>query len=270
MHDEDINGSNPSSNRYFGELAGVNITRRRILKGGLGAAAVAFLGGVPGLGGVREASAAPIPARPDFGGIGFDGISANSLVNFPSLVDDIRLPPGYKYEMLIAWGDPIGVVGLPPGQPAWQPDASNTTDEQAAHCGMHHDGMWFFPFPGSPPGLTNRRGLLCLNHEYVDQQILWPDGTAGFNIDKVRKALNAHGATIVEVWVNPRTGKWEVKKPSPFARRVTGLTPMTITGPAAGHPLMQTAADPSGTTVLGMLNNCGSGRTPWDTYLTCE
>lgn len=270
MQDEnDLIGSNPSANGYFGDIVAANISRRRLLQGGLGAAA--FLGGLPGIGLVAEAKAAPIAPRPDFGGIGFDGIPANSLVNFPGgLVDDVALPPGYKHEILLAWGDPIGVVGQPPGQPAWLPDASNSADDQALQCGAHHDGMWYFPFPNSQGATASRRGLLCINHEYCDQAILWPDGTAGFNLDKVRKALNAHGVSVVEVWKHPRSGQWEVRRPSHFARRITGQTPMRITGPAAGHPLLQTAADPSGSLVLGTLNNCGSGRTPWGTYLTCE
>jgi secreted PhoX family phosphatase len=45
---------------------------------------------------------------------------------------------------------------------------------------------------------------------------------------------------------------------------------MTITGPAAGHDLLKTAADATGTMVLGTLNNCGAGQTPWGTFITCE
>ncbi len=45
---------------------------------------------------------------------------------------------------------------------------------------------------------------------------------------------------------------------------------MGIQDPAAGHVPMRATADPCGTEVLGTLNNCADGWTPWGTYLTSE
>lgn len=255
LHDDDT-VSNPSQNRHFNDVLEVNLKRRQILVGGLSAAALGFLG-LPALSGVRSVSAAALLPRPDFGGIGFDGIAPNTLAN--GLVDDVLLPPGYRYEVLYAWGDPVGAVGQRPGQPAWKDDASNSAEEQTLQSGDHHDGMHYFPFPGAS---GSRHGVLCVNHEYNDQRILFPDGMADWSLEKARKSQHAHGVSVVEVWVDPRTRRWEVKRPSTYARRIHGNTPMQITGPAAGHPDMQTDADPTGTRVLGTLNNCAHGYTP--------
>ena len=93
-------------------------------------------------------------------------------------------------------------------------------------------------------------------------------GFANWSAEKVRKSQNAHGVTIVEV--KSQNGLWEIVRPSRYARRITARTPVAIAGPAAGVDAMKTAADPTGRQVLGTLNNCANGYTPWGTYLTCE
>jgi secreted PhoX family phosphatase len=268
LHDDDPT-SNPSQNPHFNEVLEINLKRRQLLAGGLGAAMIGFFGvpGLSALSGVREAGASAIPPRYDFGGIGFDGIAPNNRELDPNLIDDVRLPPGYRYQVLYRWGDPIGAVGQRPGEPAWKDDASNDSIDQTLQSGDHHDGMHYFPGPGNQ---GSRRGVLCVNHEYNDQSILFPDGTDNWSLEKVRKSQHAHGVSVVEVWRKPRSTQWEVKRPSPFARRIHGNTPMLLTGPAAGDGLLKTTADPTGTLVLGTLNNCAHGYTPWGTYLTCE
>ena len=81
--------------------------------------------------------------------------------------------------------------------------------------------------------------------------------------------MMAHGGSVLEV----RKTRRQVgggRKARKYARRITAETEMRIAGPAAGHERLKTKADPTGTKVLGMLNNCAGGRTPWGTWLTCE
>jgi secreted PhoX family phosphatase len=130
---------------------------------------------------------------------------------------------------------------------------------------MHNDGVVYFPIDGS------RHGLLVQNHEYTDDGLLFLDGVANWTAEKTRKALNAHGVSVIEIRkANGRDGKWGVVRPSKYARRITGQTPIKIVGPAAGDPRLRTSEDATGTLVLGTLNNCAMGYTPWGTYLACE
>jgi secreted PhoX family phosphatase len=238
--------SNRSSNPSIHDVS--DPARRTLLRGGLGAAVGGLLAPLAGC-------ALPGPTG-DGPLLGFRSIPAGTA-------DEIVVPEGYTAQVIAPWGDPVGLAGE--GH-AFRFDAGNTAAQQAAQLGMHHDGIHFFRHPRTPERAT--AGLLVMNHEYADDGLLHTDGMKTWSAEKVRKAQAAHGVSVIEV--EQRGSRWEVVAPSRWARRITASTPMTVGGPAAGHRLLQTAADPSGRRILGTLNNCGSGITPWGTYLTCE
>jgi len=244
-------------------LQAVSHPARRVwLQGGLGAALAAAFGplstGVAG--GLAAGLAAGLAGCATAGRagpkLGFAAVPT-------SRADTVAVPEGYSAQVIAPWGDPVGIPGA---MPAWRPDAGNTAAEQALQLGMHHDGLHFYPLGGGAAG--NRRGLLVLNHEYTDDGLLHPGGLADWSAEKVRKSQAAHGVAVVEVEL--QADGWQLVRPSPHARRFTASTPFAVGGPAAGHPLMRTAADPAGRTVLGTLNNCAAGMTPWGTYLSGE
>ena len=193
-----------------------------------------------------------------------DSLRAAPVLGFRSVpvsnADTVVVPEGYTSRVFFAWGDPIS------DGPTFKADASNTAEEQAMQAGMHHDGMDFFPLP---LGSNNPdHGLLVMNHEYLDQRLLFPDAMKTWTAEKLRKAKNAMGVSVIEVKREGST--WRVSRPSKYARRITASTPMSIGGPASGSALMRTAADPNGIEVFGTIENCANGFTPWGTYLTCE
>ncbi|PIK71921.1 dTDP-glucose 4,6-dehydratase, partial [Methylobacterium frigidaeris] len=119
-------------------------------------------------------------------------------------------------------------------------------------------------------------GLLVVNHEYTNEELMFPglgrqDGKTAFadmDRDLVDIEMAAHGGSVIEV--KREDGRWRVVPESRFARRITATTPIRLAGPAAGSDRLRTGADPEGIQVLGMLNNCAGGVTPWGTWLTCE
>ena len=263
--------SNRSSNEAFSDLLehclGTSLDRRQLIehmiRGGLGLAAVTMFGGsLTGCGSSNASaptssagSATKAHALP----FAFQGVPA-------STADTVQVPAGYSASVLFAWGDPIGVEGVAPGQPAFKPDASNTAEEQAVQAGMNHDGIHFFPLPLESSSST--RGLLAINHEYTDEGLLHVGGRTPWTSEKAAKSQHAHGVSVIEVEYRDHT--WSVVRPSRFARRITGRTAIRLSGPVAGTEWVKTSDDPNGHTVLGTLNNCANGVTPWGTYLTCE
>jgi secreted PhoX family phosphatase len=238
---------NPSANPTLDQL--VDRGRRNLLKGGLGLAALSLFGGVLG-------------SRAAFAGaglLGFQGVPVQREADF----DRVLVPPGYTARAFFSWGDAVLADA-----PAWNPDASDDWQAQLQQAGDNHDGMHFFPFSEA----SERHGLLVINHEYVNPT-LHPGGMTFVDgkrpLAEVRKEQAAHGVSVIEVRKDA-AGHWQRVLPSRWNRRISALTPMAIGGPLAGHPLMQTASDPTGREVLGTLNNCSMGVTPWGTYLACE
>ncbi len=272
---------NPSGNPSIRDLISqIDLDRRHFLSTAVHASALAAVSGLSTAGLLLPGTveAAPILPSNGFGGIGFESIAAK----LAPVANSVEVPAGYTVELLAAWGQPIM-----PGAPDWNPDATQTAADQLKQFGMHNDGMHFFSFP-TRGGLSNVRGILCVNNEYTHEGILHGAdglvGTLGVTIAKVRKSQAGHGVSIMEVRKSfgPDGDKWGVVKTSRYGRRLSANTPMRMSGPAAGHALLKSkkfSITPTGSTEIGFNdgftafgthNNCAHGYTPWGTYLTCE
>jgi len=184
--------------------------------------------------------------------IGFNPVPLNQAT------DSVIVPDGYTWTVVAAWGDPINGKA-----PVISSDVSDNSEQQAKQFGMHHDGCNYFP-----DQVSSNHGLLAVNHEYTDDGLLHPNGMGDWNLDKVRKSQAAHGVSVAHIQ-KTNSGSWQVVT-GPCARRITAYSPCQMSGPASGSDLLKTQSDPSGKMVLGTLNNCASGQTPWGTFLTCE
>ncbi|MGH8719681.1 MAG: PhoX family protein [Burkholderiales bacterium] len=254
--------NNPSANDPFSSVLQRYVSRRDVLRGGLGAAAACMLG-LPLAGAAADqrngfpSGSAARRARK----LGFE--------SFPgSLEDSVKVPEGYRVQVFVPWGTPING-----SSPAFdEVNASNTAAEQAQQVGEHHDGLRYFPFPAGSE--SSDHGLLVINHEYIDQQYIHNppfvfDGkTPRTDLDGVRKEINCHGISVLEI-VKNKSGEWTLVD-SGFNRRITGATAMLLRGPAAGSDLLKTKYSPDGMFCRGTLQDCGMGFTPWGTYLACE
>lgn len=176
--------------------------------------------------------------------------------------DDIMVPEGYFARTLIRWGEPITADA--PAFDVW----NQTPQAQAQQFGYNCDFVGYLPLPY---GSNNpNRGLLVVNHEYTNEELMFPN----YSFDnptrnQVDVGIAAHGLSVVEI-VRAPDGTWSVVRNSAYNRRITGFSAMGASGPAARHPWMRTSADPGGDAILGTLNNCAGGKTPWGTVLTAE
>jgi secreted PhoX family phosphatase len=259
--------SNKSGNRPFADVLEVNLSRRKVLVGGLATAAGTFIGSqtvgaAPGLNSKilrGEKNGTPLGKfGKDENLIGFSPLTnAQAMLQspfgkVPAISED------YEFQYLIPWGQ-----SLYSNVPSYTGGMTRPTPEQQAkQIGIGHDGMWFFP---SKSGNPNEHGYLAINHEFGrNTHILGKPAPA--SADDVLLSQHGHGVSVVEI---AKVGNmWElVQDNMTQARRIHVNTPVTFSGPVAGHPLLQT---PMGNAPAGTVNNCANGYTPWGTYLTCE
>lgn len=267
--DHDDIDTNVSSNEHFSTVLESRLSRRSLLRGGAASAASALLGAI-GLSGCGGSDGASAPAGPVV-----DIPPADRLLGFSavskSLADTVLVPAGYTASVLYALGDPLTAT-----TPAYRNDGTDTDMENRA--GDHHDGMEFFPLSstGSASTTANDRGLLAMNHEATTDEKLSSffvhanGGTMSLPrpAAEVDKEMALHGLSVVEVRLNG--GKWAYLKDSGFNRRVHQQTDVELSGPVRGNALVVTRYSTGGTKIRGTLNNCGTGKTPWNTYLSGE
>ncbi|PZP03939.1 MAG: phosphatase [Dermacoccus nishinomiyaensis] len=239
---------NTSGNEEFQTLAQRAIARRAMLTGSAGAMVLAGFG--------AQAAAAdtahghhPRPER-NVGRASFTSVA-------PNRKDDVVNAEGFTHDVIIRWGDPVT-------KRAPRFDVHHQTPEaQAQQFGYNNDYVGIIPLDG-------RRALLSVNHEYTDPELMFPTGTDELLKKKIEMA--AHGLAVVAIEKGRAKGSWKASDPrrSRYNRRITASTPLRVDGPAAGHELLRTKADPKGTTILGTFANCSGGTTPWGTTLHGE
>ena len=243
---------NTTSNDYFRDIAGAILSRRAAMGIGGVAAGAVVLGNVVGK--------SPSKAAADLGGTG----SGSGVLAFTAIapversVDKVTVPAGYDWNALIRWGDPLFT-----STPAF--DGARQSEAKAQQqFGYNCDYLNILA-----EGDTS--GVLVCNHEYTNEDIMFDDAWAAANADEVRRiGIASHGFSVVDITREAPGKPWRYTVGGKRNRRITGSTPFTVDGPAAGSDLLKTAADPTGKRVLGTLNNCAGGTTPWGTVLSGE
>ena len=250
--------SNTTANPAFEQILDTRLSRRSLFKGA-GLAGAAFSAtAVTGCATSMASNSAQLDS------LGFKAVPK-------SIADKVLVPEGYSAQVIYALGDPLA-SGVAP----FRNDGTDTQFEQRA--GDHHDGMeWFgLDASGQPSDAFTSRGLLAMNHEATTDEKLSSffihanGGTATLPrpAAEVDKELAIHGLSFVEVQTNGK--QWAYKAASPFNRRVTTMTPAAIHGPARGSEHLVTKFSADATLCRGTLNNCGTGKTPWGTFVSGE
>lgn len=148
----------------------------------------------------------------------------------PSILDDLILSPGLRYEIFIKYGDVI-----------------NSRNER---FGSDNDFLGYIP-------ITPDRGYLWVNHESFHPLFIHGEKKRlREHIDKERKAVG--GSLIV---IQKNGAKWMIDKENHLNRRWDATTEIPFEW---SEPILGARK------AIGTLANCSGGITPWGTFLSCE
>lgn len=221
----------------------------------------------------------PLPLAGD----GLSGAAQQRVYSRWTVPDRLVLPPGYRADLLTAWGDPVanGRFGFNNDHLAFlpQPDGS-------ALLTVNFEYISWRPWrealaeavPGAPP-LEPLIAELAASGGRCDASGLAADHPLGQRIRAVaRTAMDDLGIGVIAI-TRDGEGPWRRRR-SPLERRITGLSGLAdpaerlrVSGPAAavlrrkerlGHD------DGLGDQVIGTFANCAGGTTPWGTVLSAE
>lgn len=193
--------------------------------------------------------------------------------------DDLVLPKNFTYDLIAAWGDPVG----------------------DSRFGYNND---YISFVETSPG----EGYLTVNHEYISAKP-WietytlvigkplpiesvveaaKDGIDAFALSAedgsraaieqiTREGLIDLGMSVISIQRNSE-GRW-IRTNSMADRRITGISGLEdgrylkATGPAVAifrKSQVQGYNDELGDRIIGTFNNCAGGTTPWGTVFSGE
>lgn len=173
----------------------------------------------------------------------------------PTSADDIVLPQGYRYNVIAHWGSDIGEGQIMGFNHDWNGYYPIDMLEKGVDLRAVHKG-----FVGS--NLSSSDGLLVTNHEYINPLFVGGfTGTGSKSAEQFALEQNAVGLSVLRI-KRDASGRWSYVIDPQYNRSITALTPMLLTGPAAGID--------GGPNAVGTLANCSGGQTPWGTALSCE
>lgn len=187
---------------------------------------------------VAEAEPEPVEPVEEGPGLPFEPIE-------PTIADDLILPAGFSYTVVVKRGDTI------------------TPDEKT--FGDNADWTGWYPIDGLEEGDSAEEGLMVVNNEYLnDTFVSRYSGDGSKTPEQIEQEKQAVGFNILHI--RRENGAWQLVADSEMNRKYDAIGPIIpLTGPVAGAPVVGGVTE-----VVGSLANCSGGQTPWLTALSCE